>query len=487
MQNVLAVDLGASGGRLIVGQYDGNNITLHEVHRFSNGPVKIAGTLYWDILKLMQEIYTGIQKAAPYHIKSIGVDTWGVDFGFIAPDGSLLENPVHYRDNRTQGMQEEAFASISKERFYQLTGIQFMDLNTVFQLLSLQKNREHVLQNADTLLFMPDLINYFLTGKQFAEYSIASTSQMLNVRERLWSDELIHALHLPKHIYPEIIPSGKNLGKIHQEIADDLEVEAMDVVAVCGHETQWAMVAVPSKEKDFLFISCGTWSLIGTELDAPILDANAVACNMTNEGGYGNKISFLKNVTGLWVLQQCRNYWNSQGVEADYGELTTMARSTKSENIFIDTDDALFSQPGNMPKQIDLYCEKTGQAKPSSMGAYVNCILESLALKYRQAIEDIKLCTGKEYKAVNLVGGGTKNDVLCQYTANACALPVVAGPVEATALGNVAVQLIACGAIKNLAEARGIMCTQKDIQHYAPQNIDIWEEKYNTFKNILHI
>lgn len=485
MENVLAVDLGASGGRLIVGSFDGAGITLTEIHRFANGPVKIRGVLYWDILSLMKEIYEGIKKAAPYSVKSIGVDTWGVDFGLIAPDGSLLENPIHYRDSRTDGMLEKAFERKSKERFYQLTGIQFMSLNTVFQLLSLRLQREDMLQRADTLLFMPDLINYFLTGKQYAEYTIASTSQLLNVRSRMWSAELIDDLKLPKNIYPEIISSGKIIGELDKEIAGDLEIAPMKVIAVCGHDTQSAMVAVPNRDKDYLFISCGTWSLIGTELDAPILDDNAVRCNMTNEGGYGNKISFLKNVTGLWLLQQCRNYWNSQGHTLDYGELTVLAEQTPSQNIFLDTDDVLFAQPGNMPRQIDEYCRRTGQNKPEGIGGYVNCILESLALKYLLAIEDIRTCTGKHYPAVHLVGGGTKNKVLCQYTANACQLPVVAGPVEATALGNVTVQLIANGAIADLDSAKEILRRQKDVHDYAPQDAEVWKEKYKQFQKII--
>ncbi len=487
MENVLAVDLGASGGRLIVGSYDGSQISLNEIHRFANGPVKIKGVLYWDILKLMQEIFEGIKKAAPYHVKSIGVDTWGVDFGLIAPDGSLIENPIHYRDGRTEGMMEQAFARKNKERFYQLTGIQFMSLNTVFQLLSLQLQREDTLSRADTLLFMPDLINYFLSGKQYAEYSIASTSQLLNVRNGRWSSELIESLKLPPNIYPEIISSGTVIGDLDKEIVKDLEIDDMKVVAVCGHDTQSAMVAVPSREKDFLFISCGTWSLIGTELDTPILDANAVRFNMTNEGGYGNKISFLKNVTGLWVLQQCRNYWNTQGYEVDYADLTILASQTENKNIYIDTDDALFVQPGNMPKQIDAYCEKTGQDKPQSMGEYVNCILESLALKYRQAIDHIRICTGKTYPCLHLVGGGTKNRVLCQYTANACQLPVVAGPVEATALGNVAVQLIANGSIQDLEAAREVLRKQKDVYDYAPADAEVWQNKYQEFLKIIQI
>lgn len=481
MHSVLAVDLGASGGRLMLGLYDGENISLKEIHRFPNGAVKIRGRLYWNILALMQEIYIGLQKAAAYRPKSLAIDTWGVDFGLLAPDGSLLENPIQYRDARTQGMLEEAFERIDKDSFYERTGIQFMEINTAFQLLSLRLQRPKLLDSAKKLLFMPDLINFFLTGKQFAEYSIASTSQLLDVHTRNWSKEVLNALDLPKEILPEIIAPGTIIGTLDAEIQQDLEIPPMDVVAVCGHDTQSAMVAVPAQEKDFLFISCGTWSLIGTELDNPIVTKESQIRNMTNEGSYGKKISFLTNMTGLWVLQQCRNWWNSQGQDLDYGELTQLAMQAESRNIFIDTDDALFAKPGNMPKQIDAYCARTGQEKPSSIGEYALCILESLALKYKQAVKNIEACTGIQYPRLHLLGGGTKNALLCQCTANACGLPVVAGPVESTALGNVTVQLIANGAISNLQEAREILRKQKDVVDYSPQAPEIWEEKHQKF------
>lgn len=485
MHSVLAVDLGASGGRLMLGMFDGENISLKEIHRFANGAVKIRGRLYWNILELMQEIYIGLQKAAAYQPKSLAVDTWGVDFGLLDPDGNLLENPVQYRDKRTQGMLEEAFKRLEKDSFYERTGIQFMEINTAFQLLSLRLHRPTFLKKAEKLLFMPDLINYFLTGKQYAEYSIASTSQLLDVHTKEWSDTVLAALDLPKEILPEIIAPGTVIGTLDAEIQKDLEIPPMDVVAVCGHDTQSAMMAVPAQEKDFLFISCGTWSLIGTELDTPIVNKEAQIRNMTNEGGYGKKISFLTNMTGLWVLQQCRNWWNSQGQDLDYSELTQLAMQAESRNIFIDTDDILFSQPGNMPKQIDAYCTRTGQEKPASIGEYALCILESLALKYKQAVENIKACTGVQYPRLHLLGGGTKNALLCQCTANACGLPVVAGPVEATALGNVAIQLIATGAIADLQAAREILRKQKDVLDYNPKDLKIWDEKYQKFLEIL--
>ncbi len=486
MGNVLAVDLGASGGRLIVGLYDGETIELKEVHRFNNGAIKVNGTLYWDILALTNEIYQGIKKAKEYNFKSISIDTWGVDFGLIGKDGSLLENPIHYRDKRTEGMIEKAFTLIDKEEFYAETGIQFMALNTVFQLLSLKEKRSHLLDESTMFLFTPDLLNYFLTGEKFAEYTIASTSQLLDVNSGNWSEIVISKLGLPREIFPKIIKTGSKIGQFTKEICEDLEIDAINVIAGASHDTQSAMVAVPALNDDFLFISCGTWSLVGTELDKPIVNDKAYKYNITNEGAYGNKISFLKNVTGLWVLQQCRNYWNENGNNLDYGDLTELAVETVSKNIFIDTDHELFSQPGNMPSAIDKYCELTNQEKPNSIGEYVNCILESLALKYKQAIDEIKDCTTKEYKCLHLVGGGTKNAILCQYTSNACNIPVVAGPVEATALGNVVVQLIANKEISDIKEARKIITNLKEVKHYTPVLVNEWIEKFKTFKKILN-
>lgn len=485
-KKVLAFDFGASGGRAMCGTFDGEKITIEELHRFSNDPVILNGTMYWDVLRLFFEIKQGLIKAKKCgRIESIGIDTWGVDFGLIDKEGRLLENPVHYRDARTAGMIEESFKMIGKERFYEITGNQFMELNTAFQLLSLARDRKELLERADKMILMPDLFNYFLTGEKKAEYSIASTTQLLDARKGGWSDEVIDALGIPKRIFPEIVPTGTKVGELSEEICTELGLEKTDVMAVAGHDTQCALVSVPAEEEDFIFLSCGTWSLFGTELSEPIINEKSEYYNITNEGGYGGKISFLKNIIGLWCIQESRRQWIREGQEYGFGELEIMAKEAEPLKCFIDPDASEFTPAGDVPSRIRAFCERTGQPVPQSIGEVVRCINESLAMKYRHAMEEIKDCTGKEYKTVYMVGGGTQSALLCQFTANACGCRVSAGPVEATVLGNVALQLMASGDIGSLEEARRIIKCSQDIKVYEPQDKEKWDEAYERFKKIL--
>ncbi len=481
-KKVLAFDFGASSGRAMCGTFDGEKITIEELHRFSNDPVILNGTMYWDVLRLFFEIKQGLIKAKKCgHIESIGIDTWGVDFGLIDREGRLLENPVHYRDARTEGMLEESFHLIDKKRFYEITGNQFMEINTAFQLLYLLKNRKDLLERADKMLLMPDLFNYFLTGEKKAEYSIASTTQLLDAKEGKWSDEVISALGLPKEIFPEIVPTGTKIGQLSEEICGELGLDRIDVIAAAGHDTQAAMVAVPASEDDFIFLSCGTWSLLGTELEAPIINEKSEFYNITNEGGYGRKTSFLKNIIGLWCIQESRRQWIREGQEYGFGELEKMAAASEPLKCFIDPDAPEFTPAGNIPERIREYCRRTGQAVPETIGEVVRCINESLAMKYRQAVEEIKDCTGKDYQTIYIVGGGTQSALLCQFTANACGCRVSAGPVEATVLGNVALQLMATGEIGSLKEARKIVRRSQDIKIYEPCEKEKWDEAYERF------
>ncbi|HJA68209.1 MAG TPA: rhamnulokinase [Candidatus Mediterraneibacter cottocaccae] len=481
-KKVLAFDFGASGGRAMCGTFNGEKITIEELHRFSNDPVILNGTMYWDVLRLFFEIKQGLIKAKKCgHIESIGIDTWGVDFGLIDREGRLLENPVHYRDARTEGMLEESFHLIDKKRFYEITGNQFMEINTAFQLLYLLKNRKDLLERADKMLLMPDLFNYFLTGEKKAEYSIASTTQLLDAKEGKWSDEVISALGLPKEIFPEIVPTGTKIGQLSEEICGELGLDRIDVIAAAGHDTQAAMVAVPASEDDFIFLSCGTWSLLGTELEAPIINEKSEFYNITNEGGYGRKTSFLKNIIGLWCIQESRRQWIREGQEYGFGELEKMAAASEPLKCFIDPDAPEFTPAGNIPERIREYCRRTGQAVPETIGEVVRCINESLAMKYRQAVEEIKDCTGKDYQTIYIVGGGTQSALLCQFTANACGCRVSAGPVEATVLGNVALQLMATGEIGSLKEARKIVRRSQDIKIYEPCEKEKWDEAYERF------
>ena len=469
----------------MLGTFDGERIRLQEIHRFSNDPVIVNGTMYWDILRLFHEVKQGILKAKHAGgFDSIGVDTWGVDFGLLDKDGKLLENPVHYRDSRTEGMLEEAFKKLSKEEFYRITGLQFMEINTAFQLLSLAINRPEVLERAETLLLTPDLFNYFLTGEKKAEYSIASTTQLLDAKAGEWSNEVIDALGLPKKIFQEIVPCGTRIGTLSKEICEELGVEPVQVVAVAGHDTQCALVSVPAESDDFIFISCGTWSLFGTELEAPLIGPKSEAYNITNEGGYAKKASFLKNIIGLWLIQESRRQWIREGEELSFGELEKLAAAEEPFLAFIDPDAPEFVPAGNVPERIREYCRRTGQKVPETKGQIVRCINESLAMKYRVTLEQIADCTGKDYSAIHMVGGGTQSGLLCSFTASACGMPVVAGPVEATVLGNIALQLMADGAIADLKQAREIIAREPDIKKYEPQNKEAWDKAYQEFRRI---
>lgn len=485
MYKVLAFDFGASSGRAILGSFDGEKIQLEEIHRFSNDPVMVGNTFYWDVLRLFHEIKQGILKAKQHGgFDSIGIDTWGVDFGLIDEKGYLLENPVHYRDKRNDGMIEEACKYISKDEMYDRTGIQFMDFNTVFQLLSLKKNRPELLERADKLLFMPDLFAYMLTGSCVAEYSIATTSQMVNIDTRTWDSELLAKLGIPEHILCDIVPSGTPNGMLRKELCEELGVESVPVFAVCGHDTQSAVAAIPAIEKDFAFISSGTWSLFGTELDSPVVSEKAKVFNVTNEGGYDFTVSFLKNICGLWLIQESRRQWIREGKEFSYAELEAQAKTAEPFKCFIDPDAPDFVAMGDMPSRIRDYCRRTNQFVPETVGEVVRCIYESLALKYRRTLLGIEDCAGKSYGRIHVAGGGTKDTFLCAMTASSCGRTVYAGPVEATVLGNVAVQLISAGKIKNLAEARKIIAAGENLKVYEPENTDEWEKAYDKFLKV---
>lgn len=484
IKRVLAADLGASGGRVMLGTYDGTRIGLKELHRFSNDPVFLNGTMYWDFLRQFHEIKQGLIKAKPYGlIDSLSVDTWGVDFGLVDGKGCLLENPVHYRDKRTKGMLEKAFEKINPDRFYQITGSQFMEINSVFQLLALKEQRPELLDRAEKLLLMPDLFNYFLSGVMAWEYSIASTTQLLDAKGQTWSEEILCCLDLPRRLLGPVVPCGTVLGSLKPEICEELGINPAAVIAAAGHDTQSALAAVPAEE-EFVFISCGTWALFGTELSEPLITPLSRHYNITNEGGVEGRTSFLKNIIGLWLIQESRRQWIREGREYDFGRLEKMAAEAKGFQAFIDPDDPVFIPAGNIPERIQEYCRKTGQKELKKEGEIVRCIDESLAFKYRTAFEEISRCTGKEYKVIHMVGGGTQSGLLCQMTANACGCRVLAGPTEATVLGNMAVQLMALGEITSLSKAREVIKNSVKVKVYEPQDIEAWDKAYERFKKI---
>ncbi|MBQ3498941.1 MAG: rhamnulokinase [Clostridia bacterium] len=482
MKKVLAIDFGASSGRAIIGSFDGKKITLEEIHRFSNDPVSVNGTTYWDVLRLFHEIKQGLIKAKGYgEISSIGIDTWGVDFGLIDKYGQLLENPIHYRDLRTKGMIEEADKAIPLRELYNMTGIQFMELNTVFQLLSLAKNRPHILERADKLLFMPDLFGYMLTGKKTTEYSIATTSQLVDINTKSWSSEIFGKLGIPQNIMCDIVKSGTVLGELSDCVCEECGLDKIKVISVCGHDTQSAITAVPCPDKQFAFISSGTWSLFGTELANPIVNDKAFEINVTNEGGYGESTGFLKNIIGLWLIQESRRQFARDGKQYSYADLEREALAAKPFACFIDPDAPEFVPHGNIPERIREYCRKTNQYVPETVGEIMRCIYESLAMKYRETFEKLCECTERDYEVIHVIGGGTKDTLLCQLTANACDRDVVAGPIEATVLGNIAVQLLASGDIKSIAEARQIIADSENVTKYTPKETNEWAEAYSRY------
>ncbi len=487
MKRVLAFDFGASSGRAIIGSFDGKKITLEEVHRFSNDPVSVHGTSYWDVLRLFHEIKQGILKAKGNGgFDSIGIDTWGVDFGLLDEHGLLLENPIHYRDKRTVGLVEEAFKSIPKEKLYNLTGIQFMELNTVFQLLSIKLQRPYLFDRADKMLFMPDLFAYMLTGVKSTEYSIATTSQLIDIQTGTWCDEIFDTLGIPKRLTTDIVKSGTVIGTLSDEICEECGVDKTPVVAVCEHDTQSAISAVPCPDGSFAFLSSGTWSLFGTELPKPIVNQKTMDINITNEGGYGDSTGFLKNIIGLWLIQESRRQFAREGTQYSYADLEKLALASKPFACFIDPDAPEFVAHGDIPSRVREYCRKTGQYVPQTVGEIMRCIYESLAMKYRLTFEKLQECTERNYDVIHVIGGGTKDTLLCRMTANSCARKVVAGPIEATVLGNIAVQLLASGEIKSIEQARRIIAESEATTEYLPENTEEWAEHYKHFIQVIH-
>lgn len=480
-KRMLAVDYGASSGRVIMGSYDGKRILIEEQHRFENVPVTLetetGNVMYWDFLRLFQEMKHGIRRSAMTGIvQSIGVDTWGVDYGLLDRNGSLISNPVHYRDGRTAGMLNRALEKIEKKQFYKITGNQFMEINTVFQLLAEKEVRGEKIAEAEYMLLMPDLFRYYLSGERETEYTIASTTQMLDIRKKQWADEVIRRLKIPGRLLQPICMPGTKSGKLRPILCEELGVNELDVIAVAGHDTQSAMAAVPQVEEEFIFLSCGTWSLFGTELDEPVITEESFKRNITNEGGCEGKVSFLKNIIGLWLIQESRRQWIKEGKEYTYGELEDLASAAKPFQSVIDPNSEEFLPSGDIPERIRNYCQKHGQVIPETPGEVIRCIDESLALTYRDALEEISRCTKKKYRAIHLIGGGAQSALLCQMTADACGIPVLAGPTEATVYGNLLMQLKAMGEVKNLKEAREILKKSVEVQIYEPCFTDQWRE-----------
>lgn len=463
-KRVLSIDFGATSGRAMLCTFDGNKIEMQELHRFDNSPVAIAGVLYWDILRLFHELKTGIVKAKlSGGFDSIGIDTWGVDFGLLDKDGKLLSNPVHYRDRRTEHMQEEIQQTVKKDEIYSATGIQFKDFNTINQLMYVKNHCHEEYERADKFLMIPDLFAYFLTGTKVCERTVASTSQLVDPHTGDWAWKLIDKLGLKRSMFPEIVDSGYTYGNLSPEICEELQVESVPVIAVCCHDTASAVVSVPSEEKNFEYISCGTWSLLGTELDKPLFDSY----DYTNEIGYNRTIRYLQNIMGLWIINESKRTWDKQGNVMSYGEIAALAENEEGGKFIFDVNDDEFMYPGNMPEKVRNWFISRGKPAPEGVGQIARSIYDSIADCYRVATEGLIKLTGKK-SAIHMIGGGINATLLCKLTANATKLPVYAGPGEATVMGNTAVQLITLKAIKNLGEARKIIKNCVELKEYKP-------------------
>lgn len=481
----LAIDLGASSGRGIIGTFDGKSITLRENHRFPNEPVMAGGRFYWDILRILHEIKQSIRQAVldGDDITSIGIDTWGVDYGLLDRHGRLMGNPVHYRDTRTDNITAEFAKYMPLDQLYRITGIQSLDFNTVYQLAAELRDDPERFRAADKLLFIPDLLNYFLTGKMATEYTIASTGALLDAGKRSISTEILDAMGISHELFPPLVQPGQHLGRLSDALLEEVGQTHAEVIHVASHDTASAVMAVPAKDEDFIYISSGTWSLLGAELSAPMITPASRANNFTNEGGVEGRIRFLKNIMGLWLVQESRRQWKREGKDYSFADLSIMASAAQPHQCLIDPDDKRFSTPGNMPRRIADYCRETGQPVPETEGEIIRCILESLALCYRAAIDKISAMRGKAATALNIVGGGTQDKLLCQFAANACGSPVYAGPIEATAIGNIAMQAIAAGELSSLGEARAVVADSFPLDIYLPDPAvqGMWDDAYARF------
>jgi rhamnulokinase len=480
----LAFDLGAESGRAVIGALGRGKLELNEMHRFANPTGRIRGHLHWNLLQQWEELKTGLRKAAAetkIPLAGIGVDTWGVDFGLLGASGEVLGNPYHYRDSRTNGVMENAFKRVSREKIFQATGIQFMPINSLYQMLAMVEAKDSALRNAATLLFVPDIFNYLFTGQRKSEFSIASTSQMYDMRKNAWATGMLGQLGIPTGILPEVVPSGTVLGPLLKDVADECACGQIPVIAPAVHDTASAVAAVPSEGDDWCYISSGTWSLMGVEIAEPIINDKSLKYNYTNEGGVGGKIRFLKNIMGMWLVQECRRHFRKEGYEHSYAELTQMAARAKGLGALIDPDYAPFLSPGEIPLKIEQFCKETRQKTPATRGDFVRACLDSLALTYRRTLEGLEDILGRKIKVIHIVGGGCQNELLNQMTANATGRPVIAGPIEATAMGNILVQAMAIGQIKDLTEARSIVRGSFPAKRFEPQDQKAWDKAYERF------
>lgn len=488
----LAVDLGASSGRVLGGRFDGTTLQLEEVHRFDNGPVAFAGHLHWDVLRLWQNVKDGLRGASTKFggaISSVGVDTWGVDFALLGKNDELLGNPYHYRDPRTHGILERSFQQVSREDIFAETGLQFMEINSLYQFIAMREANSSLLNAAESMLMMPDLFHWLLTGIKSNELTNATTTQMFNPQTKRWSEKLIQGFDLPQRIFNDVIAPGTKLGPLNMDVAEHTGLHGAQVVVPGTHDTASAVVAVPAKSEpgkmpNWCYISSGTWSLMGVETPHPIINDRCAEYNFTNEGGVYGTTRLLKNIAGLWLVQECRRIWKQRGHEYGYSDLVRMSQDATPLASFVNPDHADFVAPQDMPAQIREFCQRTGQNVPSTDGAIIRCVLESLAMRYRVVHRTLQELTETKIDTIHIVGGGTQNQLLCQMAADACNCQVVAGPVEATAIGNLMLQAVASGDVGSLAEGREVVRNSFPLVTYNPKNPTMWDDAFPRFERV---
>jgi rhamnulokinase len=489
----LAVDLGASSGRVVAGLFDGERLSLEEVYRFDNGGVPAAGSTYWPLMSQWQHVLRGLKAAAKIygkHVVSVGVDTWGVDFGLLGRNDELLGLPHHYRDRRTAGILDKACAIVPRENIFDATGLQFMEFNTLYQLLAMKLAGSPLLEAAESLLMIPDLFHWLLTGVKSNEYTNATTTQMMSPRTRGWATDLVERFGLPARTLGPISEPGTRLGQLQTSVAAETNLAGVEVILPGTHDTASAVAAVPAASRpderpDWCYISSGTWSLMGVEMPEPVINRRCYELNFTNEGGVGGTTRLLKNIAGLWLIQECRRVWKESGRDYAWEELSRRASDRDALVSLINPDDPSFVAPADMPAAIADYCAKTSQPVPATDGAIIRCALESLALRYRMVLGHLEELIGCQIETIHIVGGGAQNRLLCQMTADACRRRVIAGPVEATALGNLAVQLIAHSSLASIAEARNLLRVSFDLQEFRSKPTADWDEAFERFQSLI--
>ena len=494
MQSYLAVDLGASSGRVVAGHFDGQRVELEDIHRFPNGGVPVNGRLYWDLLGLWKHVLEGLGHAAHQltEIGSVGVDTWGVDFGLLGSDGQLLGNPLTYRDSHTDGILEQAFKQVSRDEIFAETGLQFMQFNSLYQLIAMKRDQSPQLASAQSLLMIPDLFHWMLTGNKSIEHTNATTTQLLNPVTGQWSQRLLEAFDLPSGIFEPTTAPGTSLGPLRSAVRSETGLsDSVQVVLPGTHDTASAVMAVPTQgevvdQPDWCYISSGTWSLMGVEVANAVVNSRCLELNFTNEGGVGGSYRLLKNIAGLWLVQECRRIWERDSQrEIGFGDLVEAARAERPLACLMNPDDPRLVAPDNMPDAIRQCCLTAGESAPESQGAVIRCALESLALRYRMVLEHLQELTGGRINTIHVVGGGARNELLCQMTADACGREVIAGPVEATALGNVMMQAVAAGEVSSIQQAREIVRVSSEMVHFQPQRDAAWDDGYDRFVEIV--